>query len=405
MDYNLKSDYEKLAKLRADQKSIIDAAELEGRKSLNEVEEKQFDALHKEQMGVEALIEKKQKLNESAKAIISDEIIDTTKKSADELIYNKEEYSKALKKYLTKGERGLSEHEYNILSRAQSTSNSEGGYTIPTDLANEIIKGMAAYGGVRENARVMTTAGGNTLNFSYNDDTAVGVGLITEASAITADDDTAFSQVSFSAYKYGTAVYINRELIEDSAFDIVAYIEELFAERFGRGLNAKYTTGTGSSQPRGCAYNLTTGVTLADQDAITFDEVLDLKHSVDPAYRRNGKFMLNDATLLAIKKLSVGTGDARPLWQPSLVLGQPDTIDGSQYFVNQDMDGLGSLKTPMVYGDFSKFMIRDVAGMRIVKSDQYKVLNDQLTVVGWMRTDSDLLDSRALKAMKTLTLT
>jgi len=69
------------------------------------------------------------------------------------------------------------------------------------------------------------------------------------------------------------------------------------------------------------------------------------------------------------------------------------------------MDGLGSLKTPMVYGDFSKFMIRDVAGMRIVKSDQYKVLNDQLTVVGWMRTDSDLLDSRALKAMKTLTLT
>lgn len=405
MDYNLKKDYEAAAKLRADQKAIIDAAELDGRKSLNESEEKQFDALHKEQMAVEAMIEKKSKLNESAKAIISDEVIDTTKKSADEILYNKEKYAKALRTYLTKGERALNEEEFNILSRAQSTTSTEGGYTIPTELSNEIIKGMAQYGGVRENSRVITTAGGGAFNYNYNDDTSNTVGLISEASAITADDDTVFSQVTFNAYKYGTAVYINRELIEDGNINIVSYIEELFAERFGRGLNALYTTANGSSKPKGVAYAAATGVTLADQDAITFSEILTLKHSVDPAYRRNGKFMLNDATLLAIKKLSIGSGDARPLWQPSFAAGQPETIDGSQFIVNQDMEGLGSLKTPMLYGDFSKFMIRDVAGMRIVKSDQYKVLNDQLTVVGWMRTDSDLLDSRAIKAMKTLTLT
>lgn len=405
MDYNLKNDYERLAKLNADQKSIIDAAELNGRTSLNEVEEKTFDSLHKEATEVQQMIDRKAKLNDAAKAVISDEIMDTTKKSADELIYNKEEYAKVLKKYLAKGERGLTDADYNVLSRAQSTSATEGGYTIPTELANEIIKGMAKFGGVRENARVMTTTGGGTLNFTYNDDTANGIGLISEAAAITADDDTVFSQVAFGAYKYGSAVYINRELIEDSAFNIVSHIEELFAERFGRGLNALYTTGTGSSQPKGVAVAAATGVTLADQDAITFSEILTLKHSVDPAYRNNGKFMLNDATLLAIKKLSIGTGDARPLWQPSFALGQPETIDGSQFIINQDMNGLGSLKTPMLYGDFSKFMIRDVAGMRLVKSDQYKVLNDQLTVVGWMRTDSDLLDSRAIKAMKTLTLT
>ena len=405
MEYNLKEDYERLAKLNADQKSIIDAAELCGRTSLNEVEEKQFDELHKDSVKVQEMIERKVKLNDSASSIVSDEIIEATKKSADELIYDKEQYSQVLKKYLAKGERGLTDNDYNILSRAQSTTNSEGGFTIPTELANEIIKGMAKFGGVRDNSRVMTTSGGNTLNFTYNDDTSNGVGLISEAAAITADDDTVFSQVAFGAYKYGSALYINRELIEDSAFNIVNYIEELFAERFGRGLNALYTTGTGSSQPKGVATAAATGVTLADQDAITFSEILTLKHSVDPAYRNNGKFMLNDATLLAIKKLSIGSGDARPLWQPSFALGQPETIDGSQFIINQDMNGLGSLKTPMLYGDFSKFMIRDVAGMRLVKSDQYKVLNDQLTVVGWMRTDSDLLDSRAIKAMKTLTLT
>ena len=408
MDYNFKKELEQIAAYNAKQKSILENAEAEGRTALNESEEKEFDNLHKLATDLEIAIERKKEVlaKEAKTKSILDEFAEINKKSVEQVVEDKEKFDKAFVRFVMLGKDGISNEEREIISRAQSTTNSAGGYTIPQTLANEIIKGMAAFGGMRENSRILNTTGGETFKFAYNDDTAGTVELITEGNAITANDDTAFSEVSLGAYKYGQAVYINHELAQDSQFDIVGYITELFAERFGRGLNAIYTTADGSSKPNGVMSATSAGVTLADQDAISYNEILELKHSVDPAYRRNGKFMLNDATLLAIKKLSIGSGDARPLWDAgSTVSGAPATIDGSQYFINQDVDSLGSLKKPMAYGDFSKFIIRDAGTMRMIRDTSLRVLQDQITLVGWHRTDSDLLDSRAIKHMATLTNT
>jgi HK97 family phage major capsid protein len=408
MDYNLKKDYEKLAKLDADQRAIIDAAELEGRKTLNETEEKTFDSLHKEAMEVQSFIEKKEKLNAQSKSIITsnEEIADLTKKSVNQIEDEKKSYNRALLNYLLKGNE-MSNEDRQILQRAQSTTNSEGGYAIQTDLVNQVIKSMVAYGGVREVAKIMTTAQGNPLNFVTNNDTANYAVLLAEATAAGAQDTT-LGQKVLNAYKY-TSKYIlaSNEILQDSSFDFEAFLIENLAERFGRGLNLAYTTANGSSAPNGLNYAVSsTGVTLADQDAITYSEVLDLKHSVDPAYRANAVFMMNDATLLKLKKLTIGSGDSRPLWDAgSIVNGVPSTIDGTRYVINQDMDGTGSLKTPMFYGDFSKFVIRDVAGMNIRRSTEFKFLEDQTAFVGFFRTDCELMDTAAIKKMRTLTLT
>ncbi len=403
MDYNLKSDYERLAKLNADQKSIIDTAELEGRKSLTESEEKQFDALHNEAAETEKMIERKKKLNQNELSF-TDELVEK-KVSRDEYEFNKKEYLGAMKNYLLKGF-DISASDKEILTRAQSTSNADGGYTIHSVIGDRIIKAMEQYGGVREVATILSTSQGNQIDYPTNNDTANVATLLSEATAAS-ELATTFGTMALNAYKY-TSGYIlaSNELLQDSAFDLEAYFVELFADRFGRGLNDAYTNANGSSKPNGLKYAVTTtGTTLVDKDIITFASILDLKHSVDPAYRFNGKFMLNDSVLLAIKKLSIGTSDARPLWQPSFVAGEPATIDGSQYVINNDMDGLGSLKTPMFYGDFSKYIIRDVVGMNIKRSTEYKFLEDQTAWVGFFRTDSDLSDVRAIKAMKTLTLT
>lgn len=403
MDYNLKSDYERLAKLNADQKSIIDAAELEGRKSLTESEEKQFDALHNEAVETEKMIERKKKIQSNEQSL-ADELVEK-KVSKDEYEFNKKEYLGAMKNYLLKGF-DISASDKEILTRAQSTSSSDGGYTIHSVIGDRIIKAMEQYGGVRQVATILSTSQGNQIDYPTNNDTANVATLLSEATAAS-ELATTFGTMALNAYKY-TSGYIlaSNELLQDSAFDLEAYFVELFADRFGRGLNDAYTNANGSSKPNGLKYAVTTtGVTLADQDAITFSEILTLKHSVDPAYRFNGKFMMNDSVLLAIKKLSIGSGDARPLWQPSFVAGEPATIDGSQYVINNDMDGFGSLKTPMFYGDFSKYIIRDVAGINIKRSTEYKFLEDQTAWVGFFRTDADLSDTRAIKAMKTLTLT
>jgi HK97 family phage major capsid protein len=408
MNVDLKKDYEALAKLTAEQKSLIETAEQDGNRSFTEDEDKKFDKLHNDAVSLERKIEGKKEILARENNInnIADEFATENNQSKEQTQEDAEKLSRAMIRVALLGENAVTAEEREILTRAQSTTNSEGGYTVPTDLAQEIIKQTDLYGGMRANSRILTTSSGNTLNFATNNDTAAGVALISEGNAITPDDDTVFGQKSLSSYKYGTAVYINHELIQDSDFDIVGYVTELFGERFGRGLNALYTTADGSSKPNGVMNASSAGVTLASQSAITYNEVLDLKHSVDPSYRRNGKFMFNDDTLLVLKKLAVGSSDARPLWNAGNVAGNvPATIDGTPYFINQDCDSLGSLKKVMAFGDFSKFLIRDAGSMRMIRDNSLRVAYDQSTLIGWWRTDSELLDTAAIKHMATLTNT
>ena len=51
--------------------------------------------------------------------------------------------------------------------------------------------------------------------------------------------------------------------------------------------------------------NAGAGITAASATAITSDELIDLIHAVDPAYRNspNTAMMMNDSTLKAVRKL------------------------------------------------------------------------------------------------------
>ena len=126
---------------------------------------------------------------------------------------------------------------------------------------------------------------------------------------------------------------------------------------------------------------------------------MDLIHSVDPAYRRSPQaaFMMNDATLAAIKKLSIGSGDDRPLWVPSMRDGAPDTIEGFRYAINPDMANLGTATKPIAFGDWSKYIIRTVGTQTLLRLNERYA--DSLTT-GFLlygRFDGKLLNTSAIK--------
>src|SRR5207253_892617 len=110
-----------------------------------------------------------------------------------------------------------------------------------------------------------------------------------------------------------------------SAFNLTEWLGEALGIRLGRMKADKFTTGTGAGEPTGIVTSATSGVTTASSTAIAADEIYDLKHSVDPAYRVEAGFMFHDLILKAIKKLKDGFG--RYLFQVSLAGGAPDTLD------------------------------------------------------------------------------
>ena len=62
---------------------------------------------------------------------------------------------------------------------------------------------------------------------------------------------TPFGQVTIGAYKLGTIIKVSEELINDSVFDIEAYIAREFARRIGAKEEASCFTGDGSGKPLG----------------------------------------------------------------------------------------------------------------------------------------------------------
>jgi HK97 family phage major capsid protein len=290
--------------------------------------------------------------------------------------------------------------------RAQTTAAAAGGYTVPTETANILIRSMLAWGPMYDpgvTTEIVTTGGGQ-LEMPTVNDTAVTAGGHTEGATLTDDGgkDVTFGQKVLNAYAFDTEwVRVSKELSDDSIFAMETLLGSLLGERLGRIANLQLTTGTGSSAPNGIVTASTAGKTAAGTAAITFDEILDLEHSVDPAYR-NGpmvRYMLNDSTLLAVRKLK--DGDGNYLWQMGNVqAGIPSTINGRPYSINQAMDSLAAAKKVMLFGDFSKYYVRKV-GAPLIGAIQDKDFWPGFGVAGYIRFDGELADTAAVKHLIT----
>jgi HK97 family phage major capsid protein len=277
-------------------------------------------------------------------------------------------------------------------ARAMSTTtDSEGGYLVPTDLGAAVEVALLEFGGVREVATVIRTETGAQIDLPTVDDSG-NTGSIEGENDGLATTDVTFGVKSLNAYKVSSdLVKIPFELLQDSAFDLASLLGRLLGERIARNSSALYTTGTGSSQPKGVVTASAAGVTAAGVAAITSDELIDLYHSVGRAYRRSGTWMMSDSTAKYVRKLK--DGDNQYLWQPGLSMGLPDTLFGAPVITNDDMAALATGNKTVLFGDFSRYYIRDVGAVRLIRLNERFADNDQIAWVAILRTDGELADA------------
>jgi len=288
--------------------------------------------------------------------------------------------------------------------RAQTVgTNTAGGYTVPVELANQIVKSMKAWGPMYDPGitNEITTSTGAVINIPTVDDTASTAGAHTEGTALTDDGskDVTFGQKSLESYGFDTEfVKFSLELARDSIFNMESLIGNLLGERLGRLANTQLTTGSGTSAPHGIVTAAGAGNTTVSATAFTYDEVIDLVHSVDPAYRQSPKvrFMFNDTTLAALRKLK--DGDGRYIWTMGNVQeGVPASIIGYNYSVNQAMDSIAAGKKVILFGDLNKYFVRKV-GTPLIGVLRERFWPD-LGIAGLIYFDGELADTAAVKVM------
>jgi HK97 family phage major capsid protein len=292
-----------------------------------------------------------------------------------------------------------------IESRALSVGTTDaGGYTVPDEMMKSFWEKLKWFGPMRQLATILNTASGAALPVPTADDTSNVGEIIAEAGAVTTTADPTFGQVVFDAYKYSSkALIVSVEFLQDSSIPVPAWLGGALGTRVGRIQNTHFTTGDASTKPNGVVTASSLGKTAAATNAITFDEIIDLYHAVDIAYRsRPGAgFMLKDSTAAALRKLK--DSNNQYLWQMSVQAGQPDTIFGRPVYVNNDMDAIAATKKVVLYGDFSLYFVRDAGAPVFARADELRILNHQVVFLAFQRSDGDLIDTGAVKHLVTAT--
>ena len=305
--------------------------------------------------------------------------------------------------YLRNGANVTPDQALAIRNAMSTTTSAEGGYTVPTEVAAMVIDALKAFGGLRSIAQVITTEGGNALSYPTSDGTSEVGEIVAENAAATGADIT-FGTVAVNPYKYSSKkIALPWELIADSAIDVVSFVTNRLATRLGRITNQHYTTGTGSSQPYGVMARAATGKTgtTGQTTTVIYDDLVDLFYSVDVAHRAgNTNWMMADSSVKVVRKLKDSSN--RPLfvpsWDKSLTGATPDTLLGRPVVVNNDVAAMAANAKSIAFGDFSKFIIRDVQGIVIRRFDDSAfALNGQVGFCGWMRSGSNLVDTAAVK--------
>lgn len=329
---------------------------------------------------------------------------------------NQSQESHALRAYLSGGISGLTA-EQNARMQARlngdtrqamrmpqnamsTTTAAEGGYTTAPEYYRQLEIAMKSYGGMREVASVIHTATGVDMNFPIADPTSEEGEIVGQNQPVSAGDTT-FGNAALSVYKYSSKkIALPFELIQDSFIDIEAYINEVLAMRIGRIQNRHFTVGTGSGQPMGLVTAIGAGkVGSTGQTAtVTYDDLIDLEHSIDPAYRGapGVGYMLNDASLKAVRKIKDTQG--RPIFVPGYDVatqgGAPDRLLNRPININQHMPVMAANAKSIAFGQLNKYKIRDVMDLTLFRmTDSAFTLLGQVGFVAFMRTGGNFIDA------------
>lgn len=328
-------------------------------------------------------------------------------------------HAQALRAYLTGGIAALTdEQRHELRSRVtpeisatwgglaspqaamSTTTPAEGGYTVATEYMRSLEEAMKAYGGMLEAATSIQTSSGATMNFPTADATAE-VGEIVGQNAAATTGDTTFGNTALDVYKYSSKkIALPWELLQDSFLDIEAYIQGLLAMRIGRILNQHATTGSGTGQPRGIVTAAPLGRTgtTGQTTSVIYDDLVELEHSVNRAYRGlpGVGWMMADSSLKVVRKLK--DGQQRPIFVPGYETGvpggAPDTLLGRPIYINDDVPAMAANAKSILFGAFRKYVVRRVMDMTLFRmTDSAFTLNGQVGFVAFQRIGGNLIDA------------
>lgn len=307
-------------------------------------------------------------------------------------------------KLLRNGPTALTAEEHRQIRNTMSTgTGSQGGYTVQTDVAMEVIDAIAGYRGIRDKAQRLVTASGANLSYPSSDGTSEEGEIVAENTQANSAD-LAFGTVPVNTYKFGSKIItVPIELLQDTNVDIIALINQRVRDRIGRIQNKKFTIGSGTGEPYGLTVAASVGKTgtTGQTATVIYDDLVDLQESIDYAYDANGlSWMMSQGIRKVVRKIKDTAG--RPIWTPSydagIAGGKADQLLGNDVVLNNHMPAPAASAKSISFGDHGRYMVRDALEVTLFRfEDSTYLTKGQIGFLAWARSGGNLLDTGAVK--------
>lgn len=278
----------------------------------------------------------------------------------------------------------------------------------PVSFYSRIVEHMVESSAVlRAGATLLTTDSGEPIRVPRT--SALSTAAIVAEGAVIPESDPGLGVVTLGSYKYGFRVEVSTELVQDAGFDLAGYLARQAGTAIGLGLGAHLINGTGTGQPRGVLLDASTGVTAPAGTGTSFgaqgtagqgtDLLYDLFGSLAEPYTLSpgAAWLLRNATLTSIRKLKTTTAGeivgGEFVSDPPAGSGASATMIGKPAFVDPFMPAMANTAKSTAFGDWSRYFVRMVNGIRFERSNDYAFDRDMVNFRALLRADAALIDT------------
>lgn len=270
----------------------------------------------------------------------------------------------------------------------------DNGAVIPTTIANRIIKKVYDISPILERSTKYNVKG--KLELPYYD---VSTQTITVAWANEFEELNSsvgkLKSISLSGYLAGALTLISRSLINNSQFDIVAFVVDEMAYSIHRFIENVLLNGSGDVAGLS---TLTNVKTTASETAVTSNELIEAQAQVKDVFQANAIWIMSPATRTAIRELKDNYG--RYLLQDDISLPFGKSLLGKPVYVSDNMPDMSAGVNAIYYGDMKGLATKFSEDISIQVLREKYATQHAVGVVGWLEFDSAVEDAQKIVAVK-----
>jgi HK97 family phage major capsid protein len=275
------------------------------------------------------------------------------------------------------------------------TTDANGGYLVPTEFYNEVIRKMEPLTVVRRSGARVITMSRDKMDIPVVDSKGAGAWRGTAQGQQYTQSEPTFSNITLEPKKYDRLVLASYEMLEDSAVNVAELLAELIAEDFALAEDDAFIAGDGTNAPEGIDTNANVAIkNLATAGAVTAQDIVGLVYSLPRQYRNGAVWYIHDSVIAKLRLLQDGAGQY--IWtdgnftngEPPRLLGYPVFPTNAHELTDWDDAGAGTGSgSRIIFGNPRYYYIGDRQGFRLRRSTERYFETGQVAFAADRRVD------------------